>query len=216
MKKIFKRFFIIIVVVSMLFLLIGCGKGKNKDKSINEQMVNKQKKEFSMGEWTDNVYTNDFLGLKFKLPEGWIYLNSEQLEKYMNKSYELLNDEQKSQFEKEKLDNNYYIMATDTNTGSNLTIVSEKPSIEISTETFIKQIKNQLLNLGSIKYQIGKTAKEKIAGREYDTLTVLPNIKGSQIIQKYYIYKMDEYFISLIVTSTTGETTINDIIKNFE
>ena len=34
--------------------------------------------------------------------------------------------------------------------------------------------------------------------------------------QKYYIYKVDKYVIGIIVTSTSGEQKINDIMKSFE
>jgi hypothetical protein len=63
----------------------GCGK-KDDEKDIRDKAEkaiekteeileeeNSDSTEFSMGEWNDNVYTNDFLGLKFNLPEGWEY-----------------------------------------------------------------------------------------------------------------------------------------------
>lgn len=218
MKKTLKNMLIILLTASMLFLLVGCG---NKEESTtnnitNEEATEEKKVEFSMGEWNDNVYTNEFLGLKFKLPEGWTYASDEEIADMMNLGTEFLNDDQKVAAEVSKLTSAYYMVANDPNTGNNVSIISEKPVMEVSTENYMNQLKAQLSAVESINYEIGETSKEKIADREYDTLTASASMSGVKITQKYYIYKMDRYFIGIIATSTTGETAFNEMIKSFE
>lgn len=218
MKKTLKNMLIILLTASMLFLLVGCG---NKEESTtnnitNEEATEEKKVEFSMGEWNDNVYTNEFLGLKFKLPEGWTYASDEEIADMMNLGTEFLNDDQKVAAEVSKLTSAYYMVANDPNTGNNVSIISEKPVMEVYTENYINQLKAQLSAVESINYEIGETSKEKIADREYDTLTASASMSGVKITQKYYIYKMDKYFIGIITTSTTGETALNEMIKSFE
>lgn len=218
MKKTLKNMLIILLTASMLFLLVGCG---NKEESTtnnitNEEATEEKKVEFSMGEWNDNVYTNEFLGLKFKLPEGWTYASDEEIADMMNLGTEFLNDDQKVAAEVSKLTSAYYMVANDPNTGNNVSIISEKPVMEVSTENYMNQLKAQLSAVESINYEIGETSKEKIADREYDTLTASASMSGVKITQKYYIYKMDKYFIGIITTSTTGETALNEMIKSFE
>lgn len=220
MKKVLKSMLAIGLTASMLFVLSGCGnkeeeKTTNDNEKTNVEQENKTV-EFSMGSWSDNVYSNDFLGLKFKLPKGWKYSSDEEIAEMMNLGAELLNDEQKAAAEISKLNNAYYMVANDPNTGDNISIISEKPAMEVTTEFYINQLKTQLQNVNTINYEIGETSKETVAGKECDTLTVDASMSGVKMTQRYYIYKVDKYVICIISTSTSGEQKINDIMKNFE
>ena len=108
-----------------------------------------------------------------------------------------------------KLTSVYYAVATDPNTGSSVSIMSEKPLMDFSEEYYINQVKTQLGTMESIKYEIGETAKEIVGDKEYSTLTVTTTMSGINFIQKYYVHKMDEYFVCLILTSTNGESVID-------
>lgn len=220
MKKILKSMLAIVLTASMLFVLSGCGnkeeeKATNDNEKTNIEQENKTV-EFSMGSWSDNVYSNDFLGLKFKLPNGWKYSSDEEIAEMMNLGTELLNDEQKAAAEISKLNNAYYMVANDPNTGDNISIISEKPAMEVTTEFYINQLKTQLQNVNTINYEIGETSKETVAGKECDTLTVDASMSGVKMTQRYYIYKVDKYVVCIISTSTSGEEKINDMMKNFE
>lgn len=220
MKKVLKSMLAIVLTASMLFILSGCGnkeeeKTTNDNEKTNVEQENKTV-EFSMGSWSDNVYSNDFLGLKFKLPNGWKYSSDEEIAEMMNLGTELLNDEQKAAAEISKLNNAYYMVANDPNTGDNISIISEKPAMEVTTEFYINQLKTQLQNVNTINYEIGETSKETVAGKECDTLTVDASMSGVKMTQRYYIYKVDKYVVCIISTSTSGEEKINDMMKNFE
>lgn len=220
MKKVLKSMLAIVLTASMLFVLSGCGnkeeeKATNDNEKTNIEQENKTV-EFSMGSWSDNVYSNDFLGLKFKIPNGWKYSSDEEIAEMMNLGTELLNDEQKAAAEISKLNNAYYMVANDPNTGDNISIISEKPAMEVTTEFYINQLKTQLQNVNTINYEIGETSKETVAGKECDTLTVDASMSGVKMTQRYYIYKVDKYVVCIISTSTSGEQKINDIMKNFE
>lgn len=220
MKKVLKSMLAIVLTASMLFVLSGCG-NKEEEKATNDNKNTKVEQEnktveFSMGSWSDNVYSNDFLGLKFKLPNGWKYSSDEEIAEMMNLGTELLNDEQKAAAEISKLNNAYYMVANDPNTGDNISIISEKPAMEVTTEFYINQLKTQLQNVNTINYEIGETSKETVAGKECDTLTVDASMSGVKMTQRYYIYKVDKYVVCIISTSTSGEEKINDMMKNFE
>lgn len=220
MKKVLKSILAIVLTASMLFVLSGCGnkeeeKATNDNEKTNVEQENKTV-EFSMGSWSDNVYSNDFLGLKFKLPNGWKYASDEEIAEMMNLGAELLNDEQKAAAEISKLNSAYYMVANNPNTGDNISIISEKPAMEVTTEFYINQLKTQLQNVNTINYEIGETSKETVAGKECDTLTVDASMSEVKMTQKYYIYKVDKYVVCIISTSTSGEQKINDMMKNFE
>ena len=226
MKKTLKIFLIILISACMLVTFTGCGKKEDED-DVKETRRNRieskedveeksESKEFSMGEWENNVYTNDFLGIKYNLPSGWKYSSDEEIAKLMNVGKELLNDDQKNLGEIAELTSVYYVVANDPNTGNNIVIMSEKPLMEASTDYYINSLKTQLENLDSINYEIGETSKETIGSRQYDTLTVSTSSNGVKLAQKYYIYKLDKYFVDIIVTSTNGEANISNMMKSFE
>lgn len=169
-----------------------------------------------MGEWKGNTYSNEFLGLKFNLPQGWAYSSDEEIAQMMNVGAELLNDDQKIAAELAKLTSVYYMVANNPNTGDSVSILSEKPMMDVTTEYYLDQLKTQLAAVESMNYEIGDTSKEKVSGKEFETLTVTASMSGIEVAQKYYVCKMDEYFVCIIATSTSGETGINDMIKSFE
>ena len=227
MKKVIKNTLLIILVASMLFLLVGCGgkditttneaeKNESKDITTTNEEEKNESKEFSMGEWKNNVYTNDFLGLKFNLPEGWSYSSDEEIAKMMDLGVDLLNDEQKMESEVAKLTSVYYMVANDPNTGNSVVLLSEKPLIDLTVDSYLNQLKNQLTSVDSINYEMGEEGKETIANKEFATLTATATMNNVKMIQKYYVYKLDKYFVSIIATSTTQDTGINEIIRNFE
>lgn len=216
MKKAIKIALMILLVASMVFALTGCGEEKENSAVDNNTATEEQKAEFSMGEWKGNTYSNEFLGLKFNLPQGWAYSSDEEIAQMMNVGAELLNDDQKIAAELAKLTSVYYMVANNPNTGDSVSILSEKPMMDVTAEYYLDQLKTQLAAVESMNYEIGDTSKEKVSGKEFETLTVTASMSGIEVAQKYYVCKMDEYFVCIIATSTSGETGINDMIKSFE
>lgn len=220
MKKAIKIALIILLVASMLFVLTGCGKEENtateNNAVTNEQPVEEQKTEFSMGKWKDDTYENEFLGVKFNMPEGWTYSSDEEIAEMMNVGAELLNDDQKVAAEIAKLTSVYYMVANNPSTGDSVSILSEKPLMDVTAEYYLNQLKTQLTSVESMSYEVKNISKEEVAGREYETLLVTATMSGIEVSQKYYVYKMDEYFVCIITTSLNGETGINDMMKSFE
>lgn len=225
MKKTIKYLLILLIVGSMILLLTGCGDKENVKKEDKEKVVEQKqetnaeqekKVEFSMGEWNNNVYTNDFLGLKYNMPEGWTYSSDEEIAKMMSIGAEMLNNDQKNLAEIAELNGVYYMVAKHPTKGNNVNIFSEKQLTDITTKDYIEALKTQLLALQSMKYEVEGTSKEKIGNIEVDTLTLNVEASGIKIMQKYYIYKIDKYMVGIIATSLDGETGINEIVKCFE
>lgn len=225
MKKIIKGLLIFMLIGSMLFLLTGCGDKEDSKKEDKEDVAEQkqeinaeetEKPEFSMGEWNNNVYTNDFLGLKFNLPEGWSYSSDEEIAEMMNLGVELLNDDQKAAAEISKLSAVYYMVAQSPNKVSNVNILSEKQLTDITTEEYINAVKTQLLSVQSINYEVVGTSEGKIGNIQTNTVTLKANTSGVEIAQKYCVYKIDKYIVCIIATSANGETGINEIMECFE
>lgn len=226
MKKMLKGISIILIIASALILLTGCGKEKEEtskttpNKNVNvknnvEEQKNNSTEEFPKGEWNNGVYENKFLGFKFKLPDGWKYSSDEEIAKNLNNGLELFNEDQREKVE-EALENKgvFYLQANDLTTNNNVQVFTEKVPAGISEEAYLEQVSKQLSVLETVNYDIGEIAKEKVTNKEYTTLQV--EVPEYDILQKYFIYKKDNYIVGIIVTSITGETAISEIIENFE
>ncbi len=179
-------------------------------------MVAAQINEFSLGEWNDNIYTNDFLGIKFQLPEDWKRFSDEDLAQVMNLGTELLNDDQKKLAELSKINSVSYMGANNPATGDSIMVSSVKSIFDLTAEYFMNGVKTQLQALESIDYEVSEISKEELAGREYYVLTAKSEISGINLIQKFYVYKIDKYFLEIVATTLRGEDAITEMMKAFE
>ena len=179
-------------------------------------MAAAQINEFSLGEWNDNIYTNDFLGIKFQLPDNWKRFSDEDLAQVMNLGAELLNDDQKKLAELSKINSVSYMGANNPTTGDSIMVSSVKSIFDLTTEYFMNGVKTQLQALESIDYEVSEISKEELAGREYYVLTAKSEISGINLIQKFYVYKIDKYFLEIVATTLRGEDTITEMMNAFE
>ena len=207
MRNIIKNILIILLTSSMLFVLTGCGK-KEQDTTVNQkpietdQVVELSGKEISLGEWKENKYNNEFLGIKLNLPEEWTYKSVEEIKKT-----------NKQRFNKNNLD---YIYASEPNTINTINIFSEKTELDIDEKSYINQFITNLSEMSSDKNEISEIKEEEISGIRCYTLQKTINISDVEITQKYYIYKIDDNIINIIIRSLDGEEGIEKIVKYFE
>lgn len=217
MKKAIKIALMILLISSMVFVLTGCGDQEEKTTKEKSESIKKEEKEqdFSMGEWKNDVYTNDFLGLKFNLPDGWTYLSDKELASQLNNGLELLNEDQKERVEKAlETTGVYYLQAQEHATNNNVIVLTEKIPEGISEEYYLQQVSNQLAVIESVTYNIGEIKEEKISNKEYTTLEL--EIEDYGILQKQYIYIKGDYVVGIIITSATGEEVFDEVIGKFE
>lgn len=192
MKKIFNY---MIIAACTLLLVTGCSVEK--------------KQEFSMGNWEGNIYTNDFLGVTYSMPEDWTRTSDEELESLIEDATDLMeyNDAEKKLLELKAV---YYLLAKSP-TGSNLILGSEKVVGGVSDVKYAKNLKKQLESQENLNYTLSSVKLETINDKEFVTLEAsLENIK-----QKYFIYKIDNHIIYLCVTGFTVEE-IDEIVGDFQ
>ena len=95
-----KKILCVALAAFMLFSLTACG-GKEVGGSVKNDGGSSVKSEdaFKFGVTNATKYENEFLGLGFKIPDGWSFLNEEQkdyLSQIMNAQDRELNDDQKN------------------------------------------------------------------------------------------------------------------------
>lgn len=215
----------IFIAILMMFMLVGCNKETPKDIETSHENNNSttisttssnQENSFSMGQWKNSVYTNDFLDIKYTLPEGWVKYTDEQMASLMNISADLTFGDNDFVKEAAKLTSVYYFMTQNSTTGNNVSLYSEKPIFSLTLDEYIEALKTQLSTVETFDYKINKTTNGKLGNKDVKILDVSSSFSGHTLSQRYYIYKLDEYFVGIVATSTTGEKGLNEIIRCFE
>lgn len=188
---------------------------ENTDDSSNiDNSSSDEKTQISMGNWTESVYTNDFLGIKYTLPENWISYSDEEIANLMNIGNELAYGEDEFMKKVAELNSIYFIFTQNPTNGNNVSLIAEKTLVDVDVNYYIDQLKTQLSTIDTIKYEIGETSTMKIGNKECSTLEV--SAPDYNLVQKYIVYKLDNYFVGIVATSATGEEGINEIVNCFE
>ena len=208
MKKDLKKLFLLLIVTVLVITLAGCGKSKNNEN--NEE-------EISAGVWNGNVYTNEFLDIKYTIPEGWTYSSKEELADLMNISLDFVSDiTNNSEYKKElaKQVTVYYLTASNPNTGDNVQVVSEKTVMDVTEEYYINNLTEQFTKMEAIKYEILDSSSEKLGKYDYKTITI--KASDYNIYQRVYVRKSGKYIINIIITSTKGLDSLKEMANSFE
>ncbi len=201
MKKTLKTLLVIMLAIALLFCLTGCG-----EKEEN-------KKEFSMGEWKDEVYENSFLKYKFELPEGWKASTDKEIATMMQLGEDVLANEGKYISEASKLSAVYFAAAKEA-TGNNILIMAEKTGTNATLDQYVATLKYQLTSLTDMNYEVTDEGTTKLGNAECKTITLKESTLG--INQKSYIYKEGDYFILVTMTSVEGESLFNELENSFK
>jgi len=224
MKNKVKTFLSFAIAGTLLFTLTGCGEkeedknkaGENNDLATNQVQTSadNNSSNLELGKWENDVYSNNFLDLKISLPEGWTIATNEELAKMMNIGADIVASEDKYLAEVAKQTGIYYASASNQSTGESILVFSEKPLRDATMKEYIDATAANLTKLTTMKYSIKGTSTATIGSRTYDTLTV--EVEDAGITQRYYAYKQGKYFVGIIITSVSGESTIDEIAKNIK
>ncbi len=211
MKKIIKISCIALIIVSSLFILTACTTNK-KDKKTEEKQT---KKQITLGKWSGNTYTNDYLKIKFEMPSNWQRYSDEEILEVMKIGLEYLDNDEKITEKLLELNNVSFLMASDPDTGSSVIMMSEKVALKNASIKFYTDVlKKQLGSVTAMNYELYDSKEEEIAGENYTAMTFKASSNGIDMMQKYYVRKIDDYFFSIILTSPDNEDFLNEMVNS--
>ena len=187
----------------------------NTEDSSNTTSDNNQttKKELSRGKWKDKVYTSEFADLKFTLPDGWTRSTDEEIAQTMQLGEDVLKNENLYVSEISKLNVVYDMMAKNSSTGGNVTVMMEKNAG--TAKDYANALKTQLGQLTQVKYTIGDVKETKIGNNTYTVLTTEASASGATVFQNYYLRDEGDYVVAVLVTETSKDN-LDKVVKCFE
>ena len=181
-----KKFLVVFMILLCVSVIAAAQENKASD---NSDLT---------GSWNNNVYTNRFFNLKFKLQNGWTKFDTDKIPA------------------NQANDTTTLVIANNIETNENIMVICKEAVADMSTEQYMTSMKNKLLALKNIKYEISDLSKEKVAGKEYTTFVATSTVNGMTLTQKYFSREQDKYFLSIIVTTLDGESAIKNIMKSFQ
>ena len=221
-----KKILALILAVSMLFCFAACGMFNEKDdddvkgsvKNSSGELVDAEAA-FSLGKTEGSDYENKFLGLGFKIANGWSFYSEEQIAELNGITEEMLDEDLADALE----ESNYFydVFAHSTDQKSSINIVFEKKtkrivekldleeSAEISLQGVIDTYKN--MGLSDMKSEIKKV---NIDGEKYTGFTLTSSLGDTTLYQTCFMVKRENYIVS-VSASATSEAELNDLIESF-
>lgn len=164
------------------------------------------------------MYSSEFAGLQFTMPEGWLAGTDEEIANLMGIGAEYLSDAQKWATESAKLSTIYDMMAQDPVTGNNVMVMFENLSMAIGGSKldeagYFDVVKKQLENVEDLEYTFNDPFDATAGSIEF--YTVQANETSVGLDQYYMMHKMDNYMVVMIIT-IVDDTKLEDILANFK
>ena len=194
-----KKFLSLFMVIALSLTLFACS---------SEPKVEEEKEEvfetFVRGEWNDNVYTNDYLGFSFTLPENWVVASDEELLSMLETATdEMLTEEMKEQYDKaiESAQSFYEFAIFNLTTGESMMLNIEDLSktvgaILVSEDQFIDGLETNFGSIEGVEIEILDREDVSLSMGKFRVLNVNVN---DVMTQKYYVMKDGKYMVSFIV-----------------
>lgn len=210
MKKIFCLFLSLVMLVS----LCACGSSEDVRGEIsggvqsetvgNDQTQTETEPEFSMGKAEGAVYTNDFLGIRFALPEGWEFYSDEQIKEMNNIVGDYVDEDVAEKLKEANII--YDMTAQYLPEGSSVSVNLEKLNavqlvgldIRQTLESQIPTIQSAFENMGytdlKVEYQ-----KVTVDGKEFDGLKISAKIQTAEFVQIAFSFRKGAYLANVSV-----------------
>lgn len=209
MKKTIKTALSLIIAASLLLLMASCTFSEVLQKLFVGSMDDGTA-DFDMGVIESGTYVSDFSGMKFTLPKGWDFYDREELLQMSG----LDENGDEDSLKKELLQKTtvYDMFAVDSVTGMSVIVLYENIKVQgMNPETFDAQayaaaLTGNLEKQTTIQYTKSGEQTVSVGGYEFLELSYeayYPDYDFS-IGQNYYIRKIDDFIMGIIVTEGDG------------
>ena len=194
-----KKFFSLFMIIALSLGLSAC----SSEPKIEEVEEVEEEQIYVRGEWVDQVYTNDYLGFSFTLPEGWVSASDEELYSMLDTATEeALSEDVKEQYDKavENATSFYDFAVFNLLTGESIMLTIEDLSktvgaILLTEDLYMDALEANLGNVEGFEFEI---VGREDSGLKFGQFRVLNMNIQDVMTQKYYVLKDGKYMISFV------------------
>lgn len=211
-----KKYLSVILGIAIALTFSGCSsEGKEKVELPKETHIEREEKSkvnIDFGTYEDQKYVNEYLKLKFQIPDNWTYMTENELRELMAIDGEL--EDEESAMILYAIEN----QTNETRITSGISLTLEKEELYEDLDTYLFEIK-AMLESSEVSFEEIKRGTTKIINeQEFEVLEVKLKIDEGLILnQDYYAMKKEDYILTFITTYIEEEkANIRDIIENIE
>lgn len=209
MKKLFSLF----MIIALSLTLSACS---------SEPKVEEVYETYVRGEWVDNVYTNDFLGFSFTLPENWVVASDEELYSMIDSSTEeLMTEDMKEQYDK-AIENEvafYDFAVFNVTTGEGIIMSVEDLSksnlgLLYTEDQYLDGLVKDMESIEEVKFE----ELERVDGQlSFGKFRIFTASVQDVVTQKYYVMKNGKYMISFMASyANQAHDGVDFVFEQFE
>ena len=168
-----------------------------------------------LGRWEGESYVNEFLGMKYALPQGWQRLDDEQLLEMSGLTADMVKDEEISQALAEAAEEGrvfYALFASSADSRQTFNLGFEKlnavQTLAVTEDAYIAvaepQLKTALESMGLTDYASERVAVT-LGGREMPALRLDGKINGMDIHELVAVCKQNGYMATFSFSSAAED-----------
>lgn len=176
---------------------------------------------YEAGTRTSSEFTSAWMGLKFTLPDDMVMVSDEQLEQLMQISADVMYTDSKTgeqMIDYTKLVVVHEMMAQSTSDGSNVIVMAEKTTGNMTEDKYIETAKKQIQTQLNAEYRVvTEGATRTLAGQEFKELTYAVDASktlGYSLDQTMLVKKKGDRMI-VIVFGYGGAEQLQKLMDGF-
>lgn len=166
--------------------------------------------EFTRGTVVGGVYSNDFSGIVFEVPEDWTVSTDEELAEVMGLGSEYLTDKAAESAELAKMTTIYDLMCSAPNGIDSVSIAYENAALEgvpdATAEEIAEAVSNSLITGTTLGYEKVGIETRTLGSQEYVVLMMSAQQYG--FIQTYYLRRVGDYCVTIIFTCQNDDLAV--------
>lgn len=191
------------------------------EEKVTEEAVSETdtaKKELSLGTNDGVAYESEFIGLGYRLNDGWSFYTDEQIKELNSATADMAGEEYQELISEAELI--YDMFAADADGLNNINVNLEKMNsvqlialdIKQNFEAAMPIVKDAYENMGYTNFAYEISTAE-IAGKEMDVAYTTAEINGVNLYQTLFAVKCNGYLANITV-STCFDNTTSQVIDN--
>ncbi len=213
MKKIIALFMTALMVVS----LAACAGSENTaetqpatttaavETAVSETEAPVGEYTITRGTVSENVYTNEFVGITFTAPDSWSFYDEEELAELIGSSAEALGSDVAESLE--QVPSLFDMMAVEAG-GSSVNVVYEKNTFDLDVDAYMDSFESQLEAMEGTVVARGRSNLGDVSFATMDYSIV------DAVTQRSYVTVIGNYVVSICI-GVTGDYTLDEIAACF-
>ncbi|MCL1936317.1 MAG: hypothetical protein FWF57_08110 [Defluviitaleaceae bacterium] len=214
--------FILSIFVSFLFFLTACGSAQSRTTTSNTQEIpteNTNSNGLKRGIWDGNVYTNEWLGVRFFMPDNWVIATDEEIADLLGVASDILpvlgKDIPADFWEIAGVTTMHDMLVSEAETGNSVQIIFERlvfPNTQMTVEDLMESMMGFLQEVGINAYINPGTTQ--IGGYNWHSLNTELDVSGTIIYGRQF-YSIRDNFARTIVITYSNDAQLEDFLSMF-